>query len=103
MPVSFSRRTRFILSIFTCIFLNNGIILRASSMMTAARTGMATASTMVSGLSFENARIIPPIAIIGALIIMRVMIIVTICTWVISFVVLVISVAVPILSNSCSE
>ncbi len=53
--------------------------------------------------SVDTAITIPPIQIIGALSIMRSIILHTCCIWAISFVVLVIREAAPNLSNSCSE
>ncbi len=72
-------------------------------MMMTAMMGMTTARTHVRCVSSWRAMMMPPMAMMGAMIIMRMTIMAKICTWVMSFVVRVMRDGVPILSNSCRE
>ncbi len=103
IPVKFSLSTRFNLSIFNCINLKRGMALLMVNPITMAMTGMTATMTSDSGRSLDIAMIMPPIHMIGAMIIMRMIIKVTVCSWLISLVVRVISVAVPKWLNSCRE
>ena len=103
MPVSPSRSTRLILSIFFWMDLKSGKPLTATVTMMPVRTGITTTMTHESPRSFETAMMMPPIIMIGALTIILIMRRTTICTWVTSFVVRVTRLGVPILSNSWSE
>ncbi len=92
-----------ILSSLICISLKRGMALLMIMAIRAIITGITTTIHKDSGLSLETAMIIPPIHIIGALTIMRNIMKVTVCIWLMSLVVRVINVAVPISLNSCNE
>ena len=86
-PLSPSPRTRFSLSIFSCIACDSGIAPRRISPNTTAITGITATRTQASCVSCESARMTPPIAIIGAVITMVSIMMSICCTCVVSFVV----------------
>ena len=103
MPVKFSRRTRFKRSSRCCTVVKSGIAFQKISKMDTTSTGIAATMTSESLASFEIAIIKPPTNMIGALTTIRNIMIITCCTCVMSFVVRVMSDAVPTRSNSSSE
>ena len=86
-PVSPSRITRLILSILAWMARNSGMPREAMRMMSAAMIGIATPSTQVRRASTWRAMMISPMAMMGAMIIMRITTMAKFCTWVMSLVV----------------
>ena len=67
MPVICSRSTRLTVSIRVCINRNSGRILRTTSQIEIASTGIATATSQDRPRSSRTAMITPPTMVIGAL------------------------------------
>ena len=102
-PVSPSSSTRLSRSILTCISWNSGTALRMIRKKITPRIGITAISTRASRVSCDSDRMMPPIAIIGAVMTIVIIMISTCWTCVVSLVVRVISDAVLKRSNWWTE
>jgi hypothetical protein len=98
-PLNPSPIARLSRSIFACIACDSGTAPRRMIPKTSAITGITAISTHASCVSWESARITPPVAIIGAVITMVSIMVSICCTCVVSLVVRVTSDAEPKRSN----
>ena len=104
MPASVSRLTRFRRSILTCIAMNRGIARRVIRPMMSTIRGTITISSPDSGTSWRRAMMTPPTMRMGAETIIDSAVTTTIWTCCTSFVLRVISEAVPnLLTSTCEK
>ena len=94
-PLSVSRVTWLMRSIFTCMARNSGTALRTTRPMKTPMTGTAARITPERGTLRRSARMMPPMAVMGAEITTLSIISTVICTCCTSLVVRVISDGVP--------
>ena len=95
MPARVSLVTWLMRSIFFCIDWNSGSALKSKVPMTTPMSGTMTTSVVDSAASMRTAMMMPPIAMIGAVIIMFSPISTTCCTCCTSLVLRVMSDGVP--------
>lgn len=103
MPVICSRSTRFMSSMRSCIDRNVGTIRAITLPMVRMSTGIATARIHVSSTSSCRAKMMPPMAVMGAAMSIVHVICTNVCTWLTSLVTRVMRLGAPKWATSRAE